>query len=485
MPIVTLNVFEGINRLAADDLTKPSELRLAINCDSYILGAKKKRVGYVKFLNNPDSSSIQGLFYWIKADGTKLLFRVSNGKVYKYQFGSGASTWTLTSKTGLSTTDKMSFSLLNGNLFFSNGVDNMFYTADGSTFTNITTGTPPKPRFLKTFQGRIYGAGSTTEVGTQTSGAGPSSIYWSSVNDGTDWTIDLNNPAKAGWRYIDPDENGRVTGLGKILDRLIIFKQGAVYKYDGSTLTDLNYVPTTSHLSISSYKDYIFFINYDGIWGYAGATPELFSKPLRDFINNISGTNFTQASGIVYNKQYFCSVGDVTTDDGETYPNCVLVLDFDNSMWYVHSFAHKPVAWSTAIDENNNFKLYFGDNNGQCYLWNSGTSDDGNPIQMVIETKNFDEGYPQVDKKYSKMYVEAKPHNGLKLYYSVDDGDWRLAGECVNTLTRFYFDPDITNSFHQRIKFRLVESGTNIQPVVRKIIYHYDVSGGESGKTRR
>lgn len=466
LPPLVISAFEGMNRAVPYHLAKDSELDLCINANAALIGAKTKRPPYATYLDNPDSSKVQALYFWLKADGTKMLFRVSNGVIYRQTIGTDA-TWQSV-ETGLTDT-RTGIATLNGKTFFSTGEDPMIYTADGAAFVEVTAGTPPRPKFLTVFQGRLQGAASSTEVSTQDSLTGPSSIYFSRVNDGTDWNIDLNDPSAAGFAYIDPDSNGRINGFHKALNREMIFKQSALYRYDGTTVSDLNLITTTSGYSVASLKDFLIFLNQDGVWGYSGTTPDIISVAIKDIIASLDGDELVDASAAVYKREWFCSVGAVTID-GIVIDNCVLHLDFDNAMWHIYSFAHKPTAWVTFRDADNNEQLLFGDEDGQCYLWDSGDDGDaGTPIEMLVRTHNYDDSLPENPKQYDSCYIEAEPSAGLIAQFSVDDGNWYELGEVNEPITKFTFPKGVTGAWHKRIKFSFVHNETVGRPVIKRI----------------
>jgi hypothetical protein len=478
---VKLEFWEGMNRSVSDNNMKTSEFKIVVNAVSEKIGSKIKRKGYTTYLNNPDNKKVVGLYNWRRVDGSNIQFRRSGTNLYKCLVGSDTSwqTCSLPSGVSLSNGVRMSFAPLAGKIFFADGT-NFFYTADGTTFTNVTTGTPPKPAYLEVFQNRLYAAGSTTTISGQVSNTGPSSLYWSkggTTPDGSNWTVDLKDATAAGYKYIDPDYNGKIVALKKAFDRLLIFKQDAQYKYDGATLVDLNPVTTTSNGSIATYKDFTFWLNYDGIWGYSGTTPQIISVPIYDIIENISASDLNDAQGIVYNRHYYLSIGTVTLDN-LTITNGVLDLDWDKSQWALHDFADKPTAWTPYIDSSGNKQLMFGDSAGNTYTMFSGSSDNGKPIQEVLQTAILDEGIPEVDKVYKKVYVEASPCDSMVVQYSVNGGDWLTLGDLYSSLTKHYFNPLKIGAYAKNIQFRIIDNSTEMRPEFKRLIYYIDTAGG-------
>jgi hypothetical protein len=266
---IYLKFFEGMNRAVSAPNTKPSEFEIVANAISEKIGSKTKRLGYTQFLDNPDNAKVDKVIYWNNLGVQKrMLLRISGGNIYYYDILSGLTTWGAPVKTGLGSS-RMSVAVLSGKMFFSNGDGAMFYTTDGKTFTELTVNI--KPKYLVVYKGRLYGFGSNSELSGQIGGTGPSTLYFSGINDGTNWTIDITDPSTSGYEYIDPDNNGVGIGMTKSFNRLILFKESADYRFEtnniSSQISDLNEITTTSNGSVSSYKDYSFWLNYEGIWG--------------------------------------------------------------------------------------------------------------------------------------------------------------------------------------------------------------------------
>ena len=492
-----------MDRASATHLMADSSLRLAINVNSdYNIGSKKKRNGYISFANAPDANKVVGMFFWQKlVNGVQqnILFRRSGTSLYKYLFGTDT-TWQLVDG-GWTTDVRCSFAALQGKLFASDGI-RFRYSSDGTTWqdvSNVLPNTPPFGKYLSIFQGRLYSAGSSKDVAPngqspQSAGTGISTLYFSHVDDGTDWdgTNQLIDPSTFQYEYIDPDNNGYISGLNKVLDRVVIFKNSADYKWDGFTLTDINLVPCTSNWGVVSLKDHLMFPNYDGMWDYSGTTPEIVSVPLGDIWPAISGNDINDMAGVTFNRHTYHSVGDITID-GETWRNVVLDLDFDQSAWYFHTFANKPTCWVTAIDQNNNNVLIFGDTAGNTYIsgmgassavissYNIGNNDNGKPIQMVVQFKTLDAGAMESNKVFDKVFITADVQGEMHFMIAFDGGDFQDMGQLRKYTTKFYLDG---GSWNKSVDIRLVDNGLYAQPIIKEIAYDVSAGAGEDSSKR-
>lgn len=108
--------------------------------------------------------------------------------------------------------------VFNNNLIITNGSDTpMSY--DNTSLTNITSANAPKGKFIEAHKSRVFIAA--------TSG-GPSSIFWSAVNDETSWDA-------AAFEIVFANDNGNICGIKSFADSLIVLKDnGKIYQVVGS-----------------------------------------------------------------------------------------------------------------------------------------------------------------------------------------------------------------------------------------------------------
>jgi hypothetical protein len=106
----------------------------------------------------------------------------------------------------------------NNNLVITNGSEKMM-SYNNTTLTTITDADAPRPAFIKPHKNRVFGA--------KTSG-GPSTIYWSAVNDETSWDAAALEP-------VFTNDGGIISGIESFADSLIVMKDnGSMYQIVGS-----------------------------------------------------------------------------------------------------------------------------------------------------------------------------------------------------------------------------------------------------------
>lgn len=105
----------------------------------------------------------------------------------------------------------------NNNLIVSNGSESMI-SYNNTTATLITDTDAPKGKFLETHKQRLFSAATAS---------GPSSIYWSAVNNEAVWDA-------TSLEVVFANDNGNICGIKSFADSLLVFKDnGNIYQVGG------------------------------------------------------------------------------------------------------------------------------------------------------------------------------------------------------------------------------------------------------------
>lgn len=220
---------------------------------------------------------------------------------------------------------------------------------------------------------------------------GFTTISWTSGND----TI-----------VIDPDQtsySGQSVGLAKISGLLLIFKERAMYSYNGkATQADpITRIGCTSRQSISVGENTCFFFNPDGIWVTKGGDPQRISDAVQPYIDNMDTANYSRVSGFANGQHYYCSIGDVTID-GETFSNVVLRYSIHSQEWAVYTYPFEITAFSQFIN-GTAVEIAAGDDTARIYRLNVGATDNGTAISFRLDTHQLEFGSRSTVKSVSKQ----------------------------------------------------------------------------------
>lgn len=362
----------------------------ATNVDSYPLGAKSKRPGYITYLNAPDSAQVNSLWQFQKNNGTQFWnYRASGSLIYYSEQGTGD--WTVCGNGTITDGAHVGNAVLNDTMIIGDGAGSTRHTTNGTSFTD-TTGAPVAP-FFEQYQNRIHAQGTA------------STNFFSVANDATNWALSGTSDSSS----FNIGGAGKLSQSFKVADRLILPKNsGEGYRWDGYQLVDLttNYLPSSPY-SIAKVEGYAMYMTRYGLMGYSGGQPELLSNAIqRQFYNNsgsaIAGTAFNTIPAATWNYNYLASVGDFTDDSvGRRVTNGIIKYDYQKNEFLNWSFAHKPTAMMSALDTSGNRSFYFGDANGNTYVMSgTATSDQGSNIvsEMVFV---YTYGAPEYDKKWN------------------------------------------------------------------------------------
>ena len=430
----------------------------SVNMVSNYVGSKEKRTGYTPFLGTADGSQVQSLhaFPNINNDPTKTnLIRASGSALYYSTQGTGA--WTTMTNGTINAGSHFGAAILLNTMVGGDGVGSSRYTTDGTSWTQAA-GAPVAEHWAQ-YQGRIYGAGTSTYL-TASSSDEPTNWGQTSPDDGFTMLI--------------PDE-GRLGKPFVVSNRLIIPKStGEMYKWDTYNLIDMStkYGPSSPY-SIGKIEDYAFFVNQYGNYGFSGALPQLISNGIqRQFYNGantgIAGTQFTKAPGVCHIYDYYVSVGTITDDfTSRTIPNCIIKYDYKKNEYLNYSFATQPTAWYSYTDTTGIKQLIWGDATGQCYkMDNTVTTDNGNPINSEL-VYVFHYGVPELKKKWNwwrgffNPGCEAKVQVACSNVYSYQNLKWTDLGETTNGFVEYRFQQSENTTPVSRFLFVRIYDASN------------------------
>lgn len=412
-------------------LVADGKLIHSVNMISDPLGGKKKRPGYITYLNAPDSAQVNSMFQFQKNDGTTLFNYRASGSLLYYSL-QGTGDWTIAGNGTISNGAHVGHAVLNNTLIIGDGAGSTRHTTNGTSFTN-TTAAPVAP-FFEQYQNRVYAVGT---AGT---------VVYSSPFAPTDWTTDSSSFTIPG--------AGLPKQPFKSADRLVFPKNsGEAYRWDGFSLTDMStdYAPSSPY-AIANIEGYTLSLNRYGINGYGGGQFELLSNAIqRKFYNSlgssISGTTFDNAPAGVWRYDYLVSVGTVTDDfTRRTIPDNIIKYNFQQNEFLDWQFTHNPTAYMNALDTAGNRNLYFGDANGNTFVMSgTATSDAGSVINAeMIYVYTY--GAPEFEKDwqyYRGIFnpgCEGKVQYGTANTFTNEEIRWHDMGDIVNGIVEKRFD---------------------------------------------
>ena len=317
------------------------QVSFAKNCKMALEGFLTQRDGTVKVSDTATGASdivydIHG-FYKHNSDGTITRYTLIKAGTVLYSFNSTTAVFDSV-KTGLAATKASMVNFFNGSgaecVVYADGTN--FAMWDGSTWTALTkpTSWTTAPKYLEVDDNVLWMAGDSALVYR---------LCYSESLDPT--TIKANS-----FFEIDSGEGTAITGLKRMENYLLVGKENALHLIIGSTFTDFSRLRVTrnvgvsSHWSIQSVGNVVYFVNNNGIWlgrlralQEDGMDTELISGNIQRRFQTISAGTHNKISSVYdgANGQIIWAVNSTSN----TYYDEAFVL----SLWHSDPTLAKPL----------------------------------------------------------------------------------------------------------------------------------------------
>lgn len=255
---------------------------------------------------------------------------------------------------------------------------------------------------------------------------------------------------------VNPEDNSNITGFGEIGSLLLPFKRFALYRWNNRATEPDTIVENgcSSHESISAGGDLLFFFNERGIWVTQGGYPVRISRPVQRWLDGMAASFYTNVNGHCDGIYYYCSIGDVTLDDGSAYVNVVLRYSLGTKEWAVLSYANEFRVLAPYVSSSS-VVIVGGDTTARVLQLNSGTTDNGVAISYEIETHDLDFGSRGILKEINEraMAYGVNPVDAL-VQVKADGEDWITLGHMGQSIENFIINQTISGHY-----FRIRVSG--------------------------
>lgn len=466
----------GIQQSVGRIIASENEYPLLINGELATVGPVKKIKGCLQKGADVNSGyDILGAVAGYKSDGTTRHIVVADGASNSdaYTYNPTTNVWT-PHLLSLSSGSKAEFEYFLDGFFMVNFTEATRFNnyAAWSTSTNVTSA--PKARYIKLYLSRLYTAYVVDGGSTYTS-----RIIYSDLPSGSPLSLTWNNAVN--YFDVDPDDGDVIKGLSVNSNRLLIFKEKALYRYDTNTLYKVPGAPgTVSQRSIKELQGVTLYLHSSGIYLYDGSTSKLISRKIKDIIKGISTRSLSNACAYATGDHYYLYVGDVlNTEANINIPKCVIDYDISKNAFVLRSIHHEPTIYYVYRDSrsgvtyddatitysnaettyngllNSEDRVFFGTMDGEVHQDNTGTSFNGDDIAFTLETKDYYLGYPASYKLFSKVIVFVNGVKSCTIQFKLDDGDWKTLGKITQTQTELDFPAGCRG---KRVKFRVLES---------------------------
>lgn len=238
-----------------------------------------------------------------------------------------------------------------------------------------------------------------------------SDVYASKVGDFKTWD-EYDGTELDSWAA-DVYSPGDFTGITSYQDHVIFFKRDQMYELYGYTPSQFKIIESAKmgcidDRSIAEVGGILFFMSEKGVQSYSGGFPRSVSEKL-----NLG--NVTEAVAIGDGRKYYVAI------DGKVY-----IHDTWQNNWI-------PYIDMAMIDfGKSNDDIYALGKDGKLIQFNSGEE----VVKWEAKTKIFDDGtFRKKSIKTVRLKLKMDINAEIKVYISIDEGDFQLKKYVINTET--------------------------------------------------
>lgn len=432
-----LNFLGGLQTDVSPFLVAENDLSLMSNVVvSHKLGSILKRLGYQQVGDTLEAGkSVTGLHNFRQSSSVqKILATINNSAgtnlTLKYN---DAGTWTDISLSNA--WDGYEDAVVEMEDFISYCFFVGYDSTDGvwlppRSLTNTAFGTTnctsmPNAKFIKRYRNRLY-IGNCDISGT----AYPYRVYYSSVPSAgaISWTVATD--------FIEVDWSEEITGLGENWDRLLVFTEYSAYMYDQNQKKKVWDIGCINHRTIKNLGAHMIWMDRDGVWDSTGGRPLNIAGRIIDFIKASIAAGNTPFAEVI-DKEYWLFVGDVTVN-GISYTKPAVIYNEPTQSWRALEFASDTPTIFARYNSSGDDRLYMGLADGEVMEMTKYTdttpvyTDDGNKIDCIFETKQFDFDMPEVEKTIQKLVFYTDRAQGLNLKAMIINKNTRALNKIVD-----------------------------------------------------
>ena len=278
------------------------------------------------------------------------------------------------------------------------------------------------------------------------------------------------------WLDVRTNDGDILRGIGENDNKVLLFKRDSLFKYDERELRRVKGVPgTTSHRSIVNVRENTYYFHDTGIWRYDGVTSFLVSRPIQDWIDGISVSDFPNVVGWADEDLIYWAIGDIVNADKDiNITNGVLILDTAAQAWSIGKFAQKITCTTTAV-ETNARNVYLGTTTDEVLTWHSGNAHISAPIEFQADTVFHFPGQAYNVVEFVKCEVYTLSGRGISVYYKLFgtnkiDTEWRPLGDINNDVTELVFP---RGTYGRGVAYRFSEISTRVPILLGRIDTYY------------
>jgi hypothetical protein len=371
------NFSGGLNSTSGPLNAKDTESSDLQNIDFNKFGSILKRNGYIPICTSTilASAPIDGLaWYEFVSGSTSGRIALATAGTSIYSMTTLGSTWThITGATIVTSGNHVSWENFTNKIFMVDGANLPKVWAGTGTCTIATVPTGvTKVKFVTQFNNYLFYGNVAMGATDMTS-----RVYWSNVKDPTTWDSDQ-------FIEVSKDDGQPITGLKPLGDRLVVYKERAIYNLYFTGDADIPFimpgggksnstVGCVAPYSIQEIENGHVFLSFDGLYFYDGSNSyKLSDRVTQTLLTDCNPNYFNKSVSCVQKgkNRYFLAL----SSEGKTTNDTVLVWDWYNNAFSVYKGLN-PSSMCTFYVSGLDERPHFGDYNGWVYRMDTGTDD--------------------------------------------------------------------------------------------------------------
>lgn len=293
------------------------------------------------------------------------------------------------------------------------------------------------------------------------------------------------------WFDVDTNNSDTITWLSENSDKLLIFKQETLHRYDGSSLRPVRGPGTNSGRSVihDQKKDINIYFHGSsrdatGFYLYDGTNSINISRAIQPYIDSILPAYYDDIVAWQEGDTYRAYVSDIssTTSYNSAYNiaknKSVFSYSIPDNKWTIDSISDVITA-AGKYRENNKDVYFMGTSDGEAIESNAGYTFDSQPIHMVYETGPIYPISSSIRSVFTRIEVVSRDAAGVQVAYKLwdnpydVDNEWHGLGSLNLDFTELLINR--SHSGAKGIQLRFAESSTvEPSPTIEKVtIYYY------------
>lgn len=231
---------------------------------------------------------------------------------------------------------------------------------------------------------------------------------------------DMNWQTSTNIELFYPGDGDEIKGFGTAWNRLVVFKGEKCAIYSELTREQVFGIGLQSPRSVLAYNNQVFFLSKNGFYVLTPSGYKRISQHIdADLENEVTiGSDLSKVSVALFEEKFKIWWH---VSGSKSY---LLNLNIKDNSWNVYDLNHalQSITNTYIIQGIDGKILATSDGNGKVYEQNTGFQDDGNDIDISLETKRLETAGGMFDDDYIHIFLAySSPSSFTLVFYQIND----------------------------------------------------------------